>query len=421
MNPQGNEGNQHAPGVPNPGVAAAAAPNPAGLVLSEAQFQQLLARSGAPKDDAVEERVISKFKAGPAGAAPLVKSWHGSHILVSDDIISLFKAGVNIPLSLLTVAAIQDFRVNARRSAFHPKMVGKLLDEFNSWHSRDDFLPFPDWSQAINTLASLWRHFRPADRDEDPAEDPRVRKIVWSDRSREHGLSISLTKINAQILADSELSVAGKIGAASDFSNLGESDWWAIISASGSDILKMGKKVADAFSRALGSFRSPPTSPSKDRPTTSSSSTAQKRRREDEQPFRASGPPISVNISGIQPFRDPNRPRGPTKPTFCVICRHITLDHGWQGCNRPANASLQRVGHGWIWPGKPVALCAKFNSGNEELGSVSLWGHYCSQCGQQGHRAIEHGVVASAPPGFSVLGAAAGPSTGPSAGASASA
>ncbi|KAE8188632.1 hypothetical protein CF335_g6846 [Tilletia laevis] len=138
--------------------------------LSAEQFAMLLAQVGGSKekDPAVEDRVISRFLFGATDKSPIIKVWPGAPINISDDVVTLFRAANNIPLSLLTVAAISDFCVHVRRSSFQPKLSGRLLDEFHSWHDRDDYLTFPEWSQPFHSLVQMWRHFRPPVPDEDP-------------------------------------------------------------------------------------------------------------------------------------------------------------------------------------------------------------------------------------------------------------
>ncbi|CAD6922824.1 unnamed protein product [Tilletia laevis] len=316
-------------------------------------------------------------------------------------------------------------------------MSGRLLDEFQSWHNRDDYLPFPEWSQAFHSLVQMWRHFRPPVPDEDPNEDPvqhfvehflivaaritsqnwpiwreydkRIRRIIWADAASEQSINFVLSKLNSSILADAEVTITGKMGSASDFTTIQDSAWWAIVSASGSDIVKLGKKFADSVTRAISAIRSPPVAPtSKDKG---------KRKREDDhrpgpsEPFRGGDSRGGDGRSSV-PYELP----GLNRPLFCIICCCITAEHGWQGCKRPANNTIQRQGAGWIWPGAKVGICGKFNAGQEELGSICLYGHYCSQCGKRGHRAIEHGIASEA-----AVEAASGPSAGgggPSASAS---
>ncbi|CAD6899314.1 unnamed protein product [Tilletia controversa] len=416
-------------GGPGPGGGGGVPPGPPGFYglgpqapmpgLSPEQFALLLAQVGGAKekDPVVEDRVISRFRFGATDKSPLIKVWPGAPINISDDIVTLFRAGNNIPLSLLTVAAINDFRVHVRRSSFQPKMSGRLLDEFQSWHNRDDYLPFPEWSQAFHSLVQMWRHFRPPVPDEDPNEDPvqhfvehflivearitsqnwpiwreydkRIRRIIWADAASEQSINFVPSKLNTSILADAEVTITSKMGSASDFTTIQDSAWWAIVSASGSDIVKLGKKFADSVTRAISAIRSPPVSPS--------SKDKGKRKREDDQrpgpsePFRGGDSRGGDGRSSV-----PYKPLGLNRPLFCIICCCITAEHGWQGCKRPANNIIQRQGAGWIWPGAKVGICGKFNAGQEELGSICLYGHYCSQCGKRGHRAIEHGIASEA-------------------------
>ncbi|CAD6985577.1 unnamed protein product, partial [Tilletia controversa] len=216
--------------------------------LSAEQFAMLLAQVGGSKekDPAVEDRVISRFLFGATDKSPIIKVWPGAPINISDDVVTLFRAANNIPLSLLTVAAISDFCVHVRRSSFQPKLSGRLLDEFHSWHDRDDYLTFPEWSQPFHSLVQMWRHFRPPVPDEDPNDKD------------EHGhgsINFVLSKLNTSTLADAEVTITGKMGSASDFTTIQDSAWWAIVSASGSDIVKLGKKFADLVTRAISAIK----------------------------------------------------------------------------------------------------------------------------------------------------------------------
>ncbi|KAE8179266.1 hypothetical protein CF336_g9695 [Tilletia laevis] len=163
------------------------------IVFSSEQFQQLFSTAlGAYNKDAEKDEGPSfpSFKVDHSSSIGAYKLWFGCPLTIPDDLVRLFNAGTNLPLSLLTVAAIRDFGINQRRSSFHSKMSDKLLDEFNSWHLRDEFLPFPEWSQAILTLIHLFRSVRgPPPEDEDIEQDP-IHQLT------EHVLHIS-TRVNS--------------------------------------------------------------------------------------------------------------------------------------------------------------------------------------------------------------------------------
>ncbi|CAD6972744.1 unnamed protein product [Tilletia controversa] len=398
-------------GGPGPGGGGGVPPGPPGFYglgpqapmpgLSPEQFALLLAQVGGSKekDTAVEDRVISRFRFGATDKSPLMKVWPGAPINISDDVVTLFRAGNNIPLSLLTVAAINDFRVHVRRSSFQPKMSGRLLDEFQSWHNRDDYLPFPEWSQAFHSLVQMWRHFRPPVPDEDPNEDPvqhfvkhflivvaritsqnwpiwreydkRIRRIIWADAASEQSINFVPSKLNTSILADAEVTITGKMGSACDFTTIQDSAWWAIASASGSDIVKLGKKFADSVTRAISAIRSPPVSPS--------SKDKGKRKREDD---HRPGP--------SEPFRGGDSRGGDGRSALPTT---------------PSNAKVP-VGSG---PAPKSAYVANsMPVKKSSVPSVSTdTGHYCSQCGKRGHRAIQHGIASEA-----AVEAASGPIAG---------
>ncbi|CAD6962127.1 unnamed protein product [Tilletia laevis] len=361
-------------GGPGPGGGGGVPPGPPGFYglgpqapmpgLSPEQFALLLAQVGGSKekDTAVEDRVISRFRFGATDKSPLMK----------------------------------------------PKMSGRLLDEFQSWHNRDDYLPFPEWSQAFHSLVQMWRHFRPPVPDEDPNEDPvqhfvkhflivvaritsqnwpiwreydkRIRRIIWADAASEQSINFVPSKLNTSILADAEVTITGKMGSACDFTTIQDSAWWAIASASGSDIVKLGKKFADSVTRAISAIRSPPVSPS--------SKDKGKRKREDD---HRPGP--------SEPFRGGDSRGGDGRSSNTDGKGASALP------TTPSNAKVP-VGSG---PAPKSAYVANsMPVKKSSVPSVSTdTGHYCSQCGKRGHRAIQHGIASEA-----AVEAASGPIAG---------
>ncbi|CAD6944018.1 unnamed protein product [Tilletia laevis] len=349
-------------GGPGPGGGGGVPPGPPGFYglgpqapmpgLSPEQFALLLAQVGGSKekDTAVEDRVISRFRFGATDKSPLMKSWH----------------------------------------------------------NRDDYLPFPEWSQAFHSLVQMWRHFRPPVPDEDPNEDPvqhfvkhflivvaritsqnwpiwreydkRIRRIIWADAASEQSINFVPSKLNTSILADAEVTITGKMGSACDFTTIQDSAWWAIASASGSDIVKLGKKFADSVTRAISAIRSPPVSPS--------SKDKGKRKREDD---HRPGP--------SEPFRGGDSRGGDGRSSNTDGKGASALP------TTPSNAKVP-VGSG---PAPKSAYVANsMPVKKSSVPSVSTdTGHYCSQCGKRGHRAIQHGIASEA-----AVEAASGPIAG---------
>ncbi|KAE8209037.1 hypothetical protein CF319_g9535, partial [Tilletia indica] len=149
---------------------------PGEVTMSKEVFQDLVDRAragGAVLGDVRDEVVLHpSFKVGGSSFLATVKVWFGSPLAIPEDLVRAFNAGNNIPLSLLTVAAIRDHGINQRRSVFQPKMTGRLLEEFGTWHSRDEYLPFAEWCQAIFTLIHLFRSVRAVPQDETQEDDP---------------------------------------------------------------------------------------------------------------------------------------------------------------------------------------------------------------------------------------------------------
>ncbi|CAD6907540.1 unnamed protein product [Tilletia controversa] len=400
------------------------------IVFSSEQFQQLFSSAlcaynkGADKDEGPS---FPSFKIDHSSSIGAYKLWFGCPLTIPDHLVRLFNAGSNLPLSLLTVAAIRDFGINQRRSSFHSKMSGKLLDEYNSWHLRDEFLPFPEWSQAILTLIHLFRSVRgPPPEDEDIEQDPihqltehvlhistrvnsynwpifreydkRIRQLLWAPRPKGVGMPFSISTIHAQTLDDAEVLLHGRSGAAADYGAVLNSAWAAVVSAPPSDIIRVGKRLADLTLPSAAKVSAKDDSSSSKTSTshshTPSSSTNNnygsnangKRKAEDD--GRSQSPQSS--------FRGPpTAPPLPRSPMFCIICRIVTDRHIWYLCPGPYPQDLYPnppgQPRGWTRRGQSKDLCAKYNAGVPEPGMLCLHGHYCSQCGRDTCRAIDHG------------------------------
>ncbi|KAE8221328.1 hypothetical protein CF319_g5296 [Tilletia indica] len=253
---------------------------PGGVIMSNAAFQELVSQAragGAVISGDREEAVFHpSFRVSDGASAATVKVWFGSPLAIPEDLVRAFNAGNNIPLSLLTVAAIRDFGINQRRSTFQPKMSGRLLEEFESWHSRDDFLPFAEWCQAIFTLIHLFRSVRAAPPDESPDDDPiyqltehalsiisranayawpvyrdydkRVRQEIWSARHRGVPIPFRINSLHIPTLDDAEVMIKGRGGALADFAAIIESGWSAVVTAPSSEVSRLGRKLDESHS-----------------------------------------------------------------------------------------------------------------------------------------------------------------------------
>ncbi|KAE8223641.1 hypothetical protein CF319_g3351 [Tilletia indica] len=253
---------------------------PGGVIMSNAAFQELVSQAragGAVVAGDREEAVFHpSFRVSEGAFTATVKVWFGSPLVVPDDLVRAFNAGNNIPLSLLTVAAIRDYGINQRRSIFQPRMSGRLLEEFDTWHSRDDFLPFAEWCQAIFTLIHLFRSVRVAPPDESQDDDPifqltehalaiisranayawpvyreydkRVRQEIWSARHKGVPIPFRINSLHIPTLDDAEIMIKGRVGALADFAALIESGWSAVVTAHSSEVAKFGRKLDEAHS-----------------------------------------------------------------------------------------------------------------------------------------------------------------------------
>ncbi|KAL9940218.1 hypothetical protein V8E36_000923 [Tilletia maclaganii] len=196
-------------------------------------------------------------------AVKIIKLWHNAPFGVPDDIVKLFNAGFNIPLSLLSVAAVRDYAVNARRGTFHAKMTGKLMEEFQSWHTRDDALPFEEWAQASNTLLHLWRSIRAVPEDEPVDQDPiqlflehfiavssqvasRIRRIIWAPQGEGVGLPFHIRAIHQPTLSAAEAWISERLPVTIKSTGLATSTWNEVVTASTTDALRRARDLATA-------------------------------------------------------------------------------------------------------------------------------------------------------------------------------
>ncbi|KAE8219442.1 hypothetical protein CF326_g8958 [Tilletia indica] len=385
------------------------------IALTKGQFNDLLASVGvAPRAaDTDSSPSFPSFRVDPSSRVGAYKLWDGCPLNVPDDLVQLFLAGWNIPLSLLTVAAVRDQSINLRRSAFNAGMSGRLLEEFNSWHLRDQHLPFPEWCQASLTLIFLFRSLRGVPEGESIEDDPihqltehvlniatrvnasnwpifrdydkRIRLLVWQKRPKGEGMPFSISSIHAPTLDDAENLIGGKSGSASDYAAALSSGWAALVTAPASEIPQLGKRLSDFAAASSAKVTA------KDEPPRSAQSSPGKRKAEDD--GRPSSPTSAFRPAGSSPFTL-------RQPVFCVVCRSHTDKHIWHSCPGPYPPDLfpnpPGQSRGWTRKGQSKDICAKYNSGIEEPGSFCVHGHYCSQCGSASCRAIEHGVRQSA-------------------------
>ncbi|KAK0541217.1 hypothetical protein OC842_000050 [Tilletia horrida] len=420
--------------------------------LFAAFLESVRGKPSPPAKESEPEDFVShpSFSIDPSASSAIIKTSPDSHIDIPDDLVSLFNAGYNIPLSLLTFAAIRDYTINMRRSTFVPRMSGRLLEEFQSWHLKDDALPLAEWCQAMQTLIFLFRSIRVPPPDADPVNDPvqqlsehtvnvisqltssnwrvwreydkRIRRQVWAPRPKGTGLPFSIVRVNRQVLDDAEQAVTGQSGQLLHVNSLFSSSWYTVVTAAGQEIGRAVRSLNDhLLSAAKGIFPrptppAPVSTPSIHPPP--SSVVAGKRRRIDPSP---SAPPSYFQHQTDQ-FRHSSVPPStvspssaaspcPARPAFCVICRRITADHSWNKCpaQRAAGLRPSSSGFGWTWTGKPKGFCAGFNGGHCNNGPACWYGHYCSQCGTDGHRAIDHGVLGEHEPAGAAPGAGSGP------------
>ncbi|KAL9939997.1 hypothetical protein V8E36_000702 [Tilletia maclaganii] len=338
-------------------------PPRAGIHFTDEQFEQFMRRITATGRDPAQEKENDPPLAHPTlnfdadAAVKIIKLWHDAPFDIPDDIVKLFNAGLNIPLSLLSVAAVRDYAFNARRSTFHPKMTGKLMEEFQSWHTRDDALPFEEWAQASNTLLHLWRSIRVAPEDE-PADQNPIQLFL------EHFIAVSsqVASVNWPIFREYDKRIRRIIWAPRGEGN-------EVVTASTSNALRRMRELASA---AL-TFYSQPVAYSVEkggkraRPNEGSSSSFRK----DGDTSAGSSFPKTLRVE------------------YCIICRKITGDHQWNKCPGPKPRQLVPSGdsRGFVWGDRNSKVYAKFNRGDICNIKTCYFGHYCSQCGADDHAA----------------------------------
>ncbi|KAE8264307.1 hypothetical protein A4X09_0g6999 [Tilletia walkeri] len=114
----------------------APAPTPAIFhTFTDKQFQDfLVSRSVSPtkEPEFKDSPTHLSFDFDASAFSAVVSAFPGSSLDIPDEIVSLFNAHYNIPLSLLILTAIRDFQVNMSRSVFYPNMSGKALEESNA-------------------------------------------------------------------------------------------------------------------------------------------------------------------------------------------------------------------------------------------------------------------------------------------------
>ncbi|KAL9937955.1 hypothetical protein V8E36_003500 [Tilletia maclaganii] len=374
-----------------------------GIHFTDEQFEQFMRRVTSAGRDPAPDKDNDPPLAHPTlnfdadAAVKIIKLWHDAPFDVPDDIVKLFNAGFNIPLSLLSVAAVRDYAVNARRSTFHPKMTGKVLEELLSWHTRDDALPFEEWAQASNTLLHLWRSIRVVPEDEPADQDPiqlflehfvavssqvtsvnwpifreydkRIHRIIWAPRGEGVGLPFHIRAIHQPTLTAAEAWISERLPVTIKSTGLATSAWNEVVTASTSDALRRTRELASAaltfYSQHVAD--SVEKGGKRARPNEGSSSSFRK----DGDTSAGSSFPKTLRVE------------------FCIICRKITGDHQWNKCPGPKPRQLVPSGdsRGFVWGDRNSKVCAKFNRGDICNIKTCYFGHYCSQCGADDHAA----------------------------------
>ncbi|KAL9935923.1 hypothetical protein V8E36_005500 [Tilletia maclaganii] len=311
-------------------------PPRAGIHFTDEQFEQFMRRITATGRDPAQEKENDPPLAHPTlnfdadAAVKIIKLWHDAPFDIPDDIVKLFNAGLNIPLSLLSVAAVRDYAVNARRSTFHPKMTGKLMEEFQSWHTRDDATPFLSRSGPRPPTRFCISGARYGEYDK------RIRRIIWAPRGEGVGLPFHIRAIHQPTLTAAEAWISERLPVTIKSTGLATSAW-----------NEKGGKRARPNEGSSSSFR-------KDGDTSAGSSF-----------------PKTLRVE------------------YCIICRKITGDHQWNKCPGPKPRQLVPSGdsRGFVWGDRNSKVCAKFNRGDICNIKTCYFGHYCSQCGADDHAA----------------------------------
>ncbi|KAE8217887.1 hypothetical protein CF326_g9309 [Tilletia indica] len=213
---------------------------PGEVTMSKEVFQDLVDKAragGAVLGDVRDEVVLHpSFKVGGSSFLATVKVWFGSPLAVPDDLVRAFNAGNNIPLSLLTVAAIRDHGINQRRSVFQPKIEDDETQE-------DDPI-FQLTEHALSIISRANAYAWPVYRE----YDKRIRQEIWSDRHTGIAIPFRINSLHAPTLDDAEMMIKGRNGALADFAAILDSGWSAIVTAQPSEIAKLGRRLNDAYS-----------------------------------------------------------------------------------------------------------------------------------------------------------------------------
>ncbi|KAL9931777.1 hypothetical protein V8E36_009327 [Tilletia maclaganii] len=418
-------------------------PPPQQLVLTEDVFRRLLDVRSEKKDDDPPGFALPSFKVGDSPSSGIHRLWHDCSALIPDDLIQLFSAGVHVPLSLFTLAAIRDFGIHQRRSTFTERMSAKMQEELNSWHQRDNYLPFAEWAQATFTSICLFRSIRVAPEGELPEEDPvhqltehainivaransnnwpilreynrRIRALVWSQAKKGAALPFNISTLNPELIDNVENYIGGKSGAIADAAAAPETGWAAVVQAPAAYIVRVGQRLNQALnpSRFQIAARDDPS------PRAYTSVAAGKRKMDDDA-FPAQGarpaplqPSFRANSFAGQssPSVQTQQPASPAHPRaqqqqkpppsvgtparLYVICRAFTNQHSSGNCPGPypKGLGLGYYGGGFRLDGKSQNVCFRWNAGiPEPQGETCRNGHYCPQCGQDGCRSAYHGV-----------------------------
>ncbi|KAE8236463.1 hypothetical protein A4X13_0g9146, partial [Tilletia indica] len=410
---------------------------PGGVHMSNEAFQELVVRARAGgamlADDRKDAVFHPSFRVGGSTFLATVKVWFGSPLAVPDDLVRAFNAGNNIPLSLLTVAAIRDYGINQRRSVFQPQMSGRLLEEFGHFHAIHLFRSVrevpPDETQEDDPIFQLTEHALtiisrvnaytwPVYRE----YDKRVRQEIWSARHKGIPVPFRINSLHAPTLDDAELMVRGRSGALADYAAMLESGWSAVVTAHPSEVAKFGKRLNEAHAvtaasvkedplahppQPLGAYSGSRSGATGKRKAADEADASPGRNRSAHQSFQRSvSAPFfpSAHPSTFPPQQQPSfqhspfpgftpvshqsfpahTPSGPKGPAFCSVCLAFTGSHSWDSCPGPYPDGLASspFGKGWLWKGKLRTACARWNAGTPEPNVECHFGHYCMQCGQ---------------------------------------
>ncbi|KAE8223438.1 hypothetical protein CF326_g8194, partial [Tilletia indica] len=218
---------------------------PGGVHMSNEAFQELVVRARAGgamlADDRKDAVFHPSFRVGGSTFLATVKVWFGSPLAVPDDLVRAFNAGNNIPLSLLTVAAIRDYGINQRRSV--------PPDE-----TQEDDPIFQLTEHALTIISRVNAYTWPVYRE----YDKRVRQEIWSARHKGIPVPFRINSLHAPTLDDAELMVRGRSGALADYAAMLESGWSAVVTAHPSEVAKFGKRLNEAHAVTAASVKEDP-------------------------------------------------------------------------------------------------------------------------------------------------------------------